>query len=217
MSSRIIRSTSSVSEPQAIQWRQSGQEATLAGSVAPPRSNGTHPTADAEREKELAAAAYQKGLAAGEAAAAHKAQAKLDPALTSFASMVQELSGARKKMRADFEGAAVDLAIAVARRVLHREIAADPEAVLGLVKAAFQKCDARETRRLRVSPQDAEIIRENQGRLNFPPGLEIAADRGLARGSAIFETSRGDLDASVDTQLAEIERGFADVLARRHG
>jgi len=217
MSSRIIRSAAPINEPQSIQWRQSGQEAPLSTSIAAPRPNAGQPAADAEREKEIAAAGYQKGLAAGEAAAAQKAQAKLDPALASFSAMVQELAGMRKKMRADFEGAAVELAIAVARRVLHREIAADPEAVLGLVKAAFQKCDARETRRLRVSPQDAEIIRDNQARLNLPPGLEIVADRALPRGSAIFETSRGDLDASVDTQLAEIERGFADVIARRHG
>ena len=100
--------------------------------------------------------------------------------------------------------------------MLHREVAADPEAILGLVKAAFQKCDARATQRLRVSPQDAEAIRENQVRLNFPPGLEISADRNLRRGSAIFETSRGDLDVSVDTQLAEIERGLTDVLKRRN-
>ena len=98
----------------------------------------------------------------------------------------------------------------------HREIAADPEAILGLVKAASQKCAARETQRLRVSPRDAETIREQHARLNLPPGLEIVADANLERGSAIFETSRGDLDASVDTQLAEIERGFVDVLKRRH-
>jgi len=130
--------------------------------------------------------------------------------------MVAELDGMRKNLRAEAEEAAVTLALAVARRVLHREIAADPDAILGLVKAASQKCAARETQRLRVSPRDAETIREQQSRLNLPPGLEIVADANLERGSAIFETSRGDLDASVDTQLTEIERGFVDVLKRRH-
>ena len=33
--------------------------------------------------------------------------------------------------------------------------------------------------------------------------------------NAIFETSRGDLDGSVDTQLSEIERGFTDIMRRR--
>jgi flagellar biosynthesis/type III secretory pathway protein FliH len=31
----------------------------------------------------------------------------------------------------------------------------------------------------------------------------------------VFETERGNLDASVDAQLREIERGLADCLRRR--
>ena len=107
------------------------------------------------------------------------------------------------------------LALAVARRVLYREISADPEAILGLVKAAFGKLNARETHRLRVSPADAAAIQEHRARIQLPPGLEVAADGSLNPGSAIFETSRGDLDASVDTQLSEIERGFTDIMRRR--
>jgi flagellar biosynthesis/type III secretory pathway protein FliH len=34
-------------------------------------------------------------------------------------------------------------------------------------------------------------------------------------GAAVFETERGNLDASVESQLGEIERGLADAL-RRH-
>jgi flagellar assembly protein FliH len=219
MSSKILRrSEPGREEPQPIHWRAFGQTASShAGAVKTKRAGGPDlQPADSDQLKQACATAYRQGAAAGEAAAAQRAQAKLEPALASFSAIVAELAGTRKKLRAEAESAAVQLAIEVARRVLHREVAADPEALLGLVKAAFQKCDARITERLRVSPQDAETIRENQVRLNFPPGLEIAADRNLPRGSAIFETSRGDLDVSVDTQLAEIERGLADVLQRRN-
>ena len=47
-----------------------------------------------------------------------------------------------------------------------------------------------------------------------PRRIEVTADPSLAPGSAILESTGGSLDASVDTQLHEIERGFAD-LARR--
>ena len=109
----------------------------------------------------------------------------------------------------------VKLAIAIARRVLHRELSTDPEAILGLVIAAFQKLNARETHKLRLSPSDAQTLQQYRDRLDLPPGLEILSESSLTAGSAIFETSRGDLDASVDTQLAEIERGFADLMRRR--
>jgi len=222
MSSRIIRrgaaaGTGKDPEVHPIQWRLQGQAPAAAlSSGGVPNGGGGRAPADSERETEARASVYRQGVAAGEAASAQRAQARLEPALAAFDAIVAELAGMRKNLRAEGEEAAVTLALAVARRVLHREIAADPEAILGLVKAASQKCAARETQRLRVSPRDAETIREQQSRLNLPPGLEIVADANLERGSAIFETSRGDLDASVDTQLAEIERGFVDVLKRRH-
>jgi flagellar assembly protein FliH len=218
MSSKIIRRGDPTrEEAQSIQWRPHGQAAPVQQPGGKPvRAGSAELPADSEQVKQLCAAAYQQGLAAGEAAATQRAQTRLDPALASFTSIVASLASTRKTLRAEAESAAVALAIEVARRVLHREVAADPEAILGLVKAAFQKCDARATERLRVSPPDAEAIREHHVRLNFPPGLEIVADRNLPRGSAIFETSRGDLDVSVDTQLSEIERGLTDVLKRRH-
>jgi flagellar biosynthesis/type III secretory pathway protein FliH len=40
--------------------------------------------------------------------------------------------------------------------------------------------------------------------------IEIASDASLKPGDVIFETAHGQLDASVSTQLREIERGLAD-------
>jgi len=193
-----------------------------------------HPAADQRREngmpgenakeagissKELetrTAAAYQQGFSAGEQAGAARAAGRLEPVLASLNSVIAELAGARHLFRAEAEEATVALAIAIARRVLHRELSTDPEAIHGLVKAAFQKCDARETHRLMLCPADAETVKQNRSLLRLPPALDIVADSSLQRGAALFETSRGDLDASVETQLSEIERGFADVLRRRH-
>lgn len=212
MSSKVIRKADAVNEDaQPIQWRAYGQGRALAA------SNLARPSAepDGEAIKKARAAGYQQGVAAGEAAGAQKAQARLDPVLASFSGIIAELEATGTRLRMEAEQAAVALALEVARRVLHREVASDPEAILGLVKAAFQKAAAKDTRRLRLSPEDSETIRENRSRLNLPQGVEITADRTLPRGSAIFETSRGELDASVDTQLVEIERGLADVLKRR--
>ena len=210
MSSRICRDRSPEAAP-PIQWRN------LGGAAAPvrPAQKQPGPAEDGREIEARLAAAYQQGSAAGEAAASQRAQARLDPAIASFGAIVNELAGLRKKFRSEAEEATVSLAMAIARRVLHRELASDPEALLGLVKAAFQKCDARETHKLRVSPADAAAVQEHRARLNLPPAVEIVADASLARGSAIFETSRGELDASFDTQLGEIERGLADVVRGR--
>jgi flagellar assembly protein FliH len=84
------------------------------------------------------------------------------------------------------------------------------------VKAALARLEHREVERVRLHPEDAasvkRLLEQTPGRAH----VEVVADARLERGSAIFETPRGNLDASVDTQLAEIQRGLADRLYRSH-
>jgi|SRR5579862_5968486 len=164
-------------------------------------------------------AAYDQGFEAGKAAAARvatqHATTQLAPVLASLGAVVKELAGVRKRFRTEAEEATVNLAIAIARRVLHREIAVDPEAIVGLVRSGFDRLNAREVHRLRVSPGDAAVLQENRMSLDLPPAVEIVVDPSLIPGGAIFETSSGEMDASVTTQLDEIQRGFADLVRRR--
>jgi flagellar assembly protein FliH len=216
MSSRLLRSADAAGAA-PIEWRHAG------GSRPPPgaaqRDHGNHRDSDfGDTEKEVHArleAARQQARAEGEAAGVQRASQRLEPVMAGLHGVLEELTQQRQHLRREAEEDTVQLAIAIARRVLHRELATDPEAMLGLVKAAFSKLNSRETHRLRVSPVDAAALEEQRGRLELPPGLEIARDPSLAPGSAVFETSRGELDASVDTQMAEIERGLTDVMRRR--
>ena len=206
MSSRLLRSQDAVAaEP--IAWRQSGPSAR-------PRVFDFRGDPEGAAEARIQAA-FEQGHAAGEAAGAQRAAQRLDPVFSGLSSVIQELAAIRPRLRQEAEEDTVRLAVAIARRVLYRELATDPDAILGLVKAAFSKLNARETNRLRVSPADAAVIQESRARRDLPENLEIYPDASLAQGSAVFETSRGDLDASVDTQLAEISRGLADVMRRR--
>jgi flagellar assembly protein FliH len=214
MSSRVIRPEDGV-QATPIAWRATGVSITQTRESASAQAPEAR-AAEIQQESEARArAAYNQGLAAGEAAAQQRAQQKLDPVLHGLNSMIAELASLRKRVRAEAEDDAVKLSIAIARRVLYRELSTDPEAILGLVIAAFQKLNVRETHRLRVSPPDAAMMQEHRTKLQIPPGLEISPDASLAAGSAIFETSRGDLDASIETQLAEIDRGLTDALKRR--
>jgi flagellar assembly protein FliH len=50
--------------------------------------------------------------------------------------------------------------------------------------------------------------------MGLPQKVEVLSDPGLERGAVILDSKRGGLDASVETQLAEIERGLADLVPR---
>jgi flagellar assembly protein FliH len=218
MSARVLPAEGS-GNATPILWRTTAGSPAgghpVAGQLTPHRPDARATDAALQETEQRVQAAYQEGYAAGLAAGMHQAAERIKPVIASFASMIQELAQTKKHFRQEAEASTVGLALAVARRVLYREIAADPDAILGLVKAAFDKCNARETQRLMVSPADLAVIQEYAPRLGFPPGLEIRSDAKLARGSVVFETSRGDLDASIDTQLLEIERGFTDIIRRR--
>lgn len=168
-----------------------------------------------EREmEESAQAAYRTGLQEGEAAARQHFGAQTDSSLSRMARTIEELSGLRQRFRHEAEAEVVKLAIAIARRVLHRELTVDADALLGIVKAALEKLDTRELHRVRIHPESAQSLGQQLERMGLPSRVEVVADPSLERGAVILETARGALDASIETQLAEIDRGFSDLVRR---
>jgi flagellar assembly protein FliH len=213
MSSKIV-SGKAAAQASAIEWKAYHVPGSQSARAA--ESQQTDQLTARIRELEVtlegrAQEAYMRGCREAE----QQANARLEPAIRRFAESVQELIAARPRARREAEEDIVMLAVAIARKLLHREIAVDPDSLLGLVKAAMQRIDAREISRIRVNPDDARSLDEA---LNGPASIrriEISLDPSLERGAAILETSRGNLDASVDTQLKEIERGFLDLVRAR--
>jgi flagellar assembly protein FliH len=130
---------------------------------------------------------------------------------------VAEIAQFKPRLRREVESDAVRLAIAIARKILHRELSVDPAAITGMVRVAFDKVNARDVVRVRVSSQDHSAFCQAAGLAGLPDRVEVNADASLERGSIVIETSQGQLDASVMTQFEEIERGLADALERNSG
>lgn len=153
-------------------------------------------------------AALQEGACKGR----EDASAELKPVLERLVRAATDLSNLRDHVRRQAETDLVKLALAIARRILHRELAMDPDAMQGIVRTALDRLRNREVDRLRVHPSQVGSVRSCLEAAGRAPALEVVGDASLNCGDAIFETSLGELDASVDTQLREIERGFADKL-----
>jgi len=212
MSSKLMRGEPIAAEP--IAWKKvSSSELIESSYLAEPGSASTTLSNPASRDiEQRIAAAHKQGFEEGQAAARQSVAGPLEAMQTKLARTIEEATGARLRYRREAEQDIVALALAVARRILHRELTMAPEALLGLVKAALEKMEARELHRARVSREDAAMVRKFFEQMGVPQSVEIIPDAALARGAVIFESSRGVLDASVDTQLAEIERGFADLV-----
>lgn len=163
------------------------------------------------REQEAFAAGNRKGEAAGQ----EQAAARLEPVAEQLARTIADLSATRRQLRRDAEQDVVRLALAIGKRIVHRELSIDPEVILGVVKAALEKLEGREVDRVRVNREDAEMVRKQFERLGERARVEVVADPRLGRGAVVFETARGSFDASVDTQLEEIQRGLVDRIRLR--
>jgi flagellar assembly protein FliH len=168
----------------------------------------------AEAERKMTEA-FERGRREGRLEGERAAMAQLDPVISKLARTIADVASSGSALRRDAEEDVVKLAVAVARRILHRELSLDPEAVLGLVKVALDRVDAQEVHRVRTHPDDAPRIAAEIGSMSLVEKIQVLADSTLERGAVLFETKRGILDASLSTQLAEIERGLTDRIQRR--
>lgn len=114
------------------------------------------------------------------------------------------------------EAEVVGLALAIARKILHREAQVDPLLLAGVVRVGLDKVAAGTHVRLRVHPDQIPSWQgffAQQTELRSVP--ELMGDATLELGHCRLETELGSTDLTLETQLKEIEQGFFDLLAQR--
>lgn len=106
------------------------------------------------------------------------------------------------------------LAVDIARKIVHREIADDSEVVLNTVKIALHQLRDRQSLKIRVNPAEYELLREHKDEImsscDGMRSLEIVEDRRVEQGGCLIESDNGNLDARIETQLKEIERALLE-------
>ncbi len=142
------------------------------------------------------------------------ARAELEPVLERLHSAVSEVVAMRADLRRRAEKDVVQLALLIARRVLHREMAVDENALTALARIAFERLARSESYSITVHPRFAEAIKAAL------PGshaarVRIEPDPDCAPGTLVIHSTEGVIDASTDAQLEEISRGLADRLDHR--
>jgi flagellar assembly protein FliH len=155
---------------------------------------------------------YAAGLRAGEESARQSLESGIRETVQQLAATVAELAETRAETIRRAEADTVRLSIEIARRVLHRELSVDGSALEALIKAAMEKLQAQEVYRVRIHPDHEKLVRACLDQTGRGQSIAVVSDPVQPKGGAVFEISRGSLDASVGTQLAEIERGLIDQL-----
>ncbi|HXK07121.1 MAG TPA: FliH/SctL family protein [Verrucomicrobiae bacterium] len=215
MSSRVLR-PGDERPVAALPWRQVHAAVEAAKSPSPPGVEDQVRIEQLQQQmNQRAQEAHTQGRREGEAAGRTQAAAEVRPVIERLARAIDEISGFRARLRREAEADTIQLALAIARRVLRRQMAVDPEALHGLVLGALEKLEGQEVSRVRLHPSHAAVVSACLEQYGSANRIEILPDASREPGTVIFETPRGNLDASIDSQLQEIERGLADCLRRR--
>jgi flagellar assembly protein FliH len=173
---------------------------------------------DAEQIRQQAHAA---GEAEGRATGMTAARAELEPALHAVAGAVQVLDGLRDQVVAELEHDAVTLALRLAEQIVAGAIEVAPERVIDIAAVALRRIRDRQQVTLVVNPGDLDLISESVTRLQSELGgiehLNVQSDRRVSRGGVLARTDEGEIDATIETQLARAREVVVAELGPRSG
>jgi flagellar assembly protein FliH len=170
--------------------------------------------AQLEEELKQGPAAYEAGLRDGEQKANSQAEITIRELSEGFANSVAEMGKLRQRLLNESEAEIVKLSLEIAKRIMHRELSVDPSALNGLVKAALEKLRSQDIYKIRVHPSQEKLVKSSLDTAAPGRHIDLAVDSSLERGGIVFDIACGTLDASIDTQLREIERGLIDNIER---
>lgn len=152
--------------------------------------------------------AFTKGYAQGERAGLEAGGQRAEAMLRRLAKTVEEIGTLRDEMVRRTERELVELSLAIARRVLHREVSVDPELASALAHVALERIGPSSTAIIRLHPDDYSIVTGHQADLWNGRSVKVLPDPKVARGGCLVESDFGTIDASVDAQLKEVARAM---------
>jgi flagellar biosynthesis/type III secretory pathway protein FliH len=171
-------------------------------------SGDKNPQAIAEIEEK----SYQRGFAAGEKAGIQSRIQEVEAVLRSLQQALLQLQGLHKEIYHAIEKEIVDLALAVARKVVCQEVKTNKEIVLKVVQAALSRVEVPGEVTIKLNPADLQFIRETNVQLTdfFPHGdhVKLEAEASISNGGCIIETNLGEIDARIEKQFQVVEESF---------
>jgi flagellar assembly protein FliH len=187
------------------------------GTVAPPMPRMVRPEppppppAPAVDAAQIERDAFMKGYMQGERAGAEAAAARGEAVVRRLAETVEELRTLRVDFLQKAEQQVVQLALAIARRIVHREITLDRELLAAMGRVALDRLSHASAATIRLHPDDYAAVlggssqTEGTGAAGF---TTIVADPMVRRGGCLVQSDVGVIDVSVDAQINEIARAI---------
>ncbi len=172
---------------------------------------GTAEERVAARGAEAERRGFDEGLARGLA----EARAQAAGALQAVETAERSIAEIRDAYLKNAEASAVELAFQIAEKVIGATVAADPEAVLGVVSGALLRTTDRDHLVVEVNPGDFELVRDAASELAARLGginrMEVISERRVDPGGCVVRTDEGEIDARIAAQMARVRQILGEV------
>jgi flagellar assembly protein FliH len=156
--------------------------------------------------------ARQAGWEAGYAEGRQAAETEISEALATVQSLAQAAVTAKDKFLNDNQNMIGQLAVAIAKKIIGKELVVNQRAISDIVGKAIETANVHGACCIRVNPQDYDILRplwDAIPSMQHPDQKwQLVADKRVNRGGCLIEVSGGVIDAQLETQLNQVSTAF---------
>lgn len=167
---------------------------------------------DEKEKKQEIEKAYRQGLEEGEKAG-HESHKKIyESALKNFRQAIIQFDSLKKEVYQNAERETVELALAIAKKIIFNEVTIQKDLILRVVKEAIQKVADHDNIKIRINPSDSSLLKNAGPQLSNLGGaienITFVDDETISSGGCFIETNFGNIDARIEKQLQTIEEVF---------
>lgn len=155
------------------------------------------PAVDPAEVARIRKSAFDEGYAAGYDQGARAAQQETER----LRELAQTAGSVFSRLESDLAPHVLTLSIEIARQVLRRELSVNAEAIVAVVRDAFNQLTGGETgRQLLLNPDDVQLVRAHLGEDLALGAWKIIEDPGITPGGCRVATQQALIDATVQTR-----------------
>ena len=157
--------------------------------------------------QEIEAQAFLRGFNKGEKAGFKTGQDKIEALLKNLKHVIAELTILRKQIFIDSEKEIVELALAIARRIICHEVQLNKNTVIDVTREALKRVEDHENIKIRMGPEDFECFESaaDPDLICNNDNVTFEAQEAISSGGCIIETEAGTIDARIEKQLQAVE------------
>jgi flagellar assembly protein FliH len=162
------------------------------------------PSVSAEHINALEQKAFDEGYAKGQEAAAADTARQVEATTRQLATTIQEIDALRMGVMRRAERELIHLALAMAQRIVRREVNIDPDLLLVIARVAIDRLGDRAAAIVHLNPADYAVLSKSP--VDAAGTLELVSDADVPRGGCRIQSAFGEVDSGIEAQIREVSR-----------